>query len=77
MEWTAASQEVYDSVLELGRAYHGPQGFPHRWVKSGAEIAMSLQPYLSALYGACVCVVSTPRPSMCIIDSLLAKDMGW
>ena len=77
MEWTIAAQGGYDDMLNLGWEYHGPQGFPYRWIKSGTKIAESFRPHLSILYDACVSIVSCPRPSICTIDSLLPKDLGW
>ena len=77
MEWVAAMQGVYEDMLKLGRAYRGPQGFPYRWIKNGTDIAESLRPHLSMLYGACVSISVCSRPSLCAIGSLLPPILGW
>ena len=61
MEWTIAAQGGYDDMLNLGWEYHGPQGFPYRWINSGTKIAESLRPHLSTLYDACVSIVLVTR----------------
>ena len=77
MEWTLASQRVYDDMPKLGREYEGPQGFPYRWIKSGTQIAESLRVHLSTLYDACVRIVACSRPTISTIDSILPAALGW
>ena len=76
MQWSCATQGVYEDMLSMGRRYGGPQGFPYRWIQSGTAIAVSLRPHLSTLYDACVSIVVSRRPSISNIDRLLPADLG-
>ena len=71
IQWADAAAGGYDAMLKKAGEYHGPQGFPYRWISSGRIIAQSLRPHLRALYDACVLIVACPRPSICAIDRLL------
>ena len=76
MEWALAALGAGKEMLKVSRAYRGPQAFPYRWIKDGAEIAESVRPHLSDLYEACDSIVACRRPSMCVIDSRLPHSWG-
>ena len=75
-QWASAAQGGYDDMLKTSLEYQGPQGFPYKWIPDGMVIAQSLRPHLSLLYDACVSIAVCPRPSFCIIDTLLPQDLG-